>query len=67
MLHKAHFCYFHILRLNKSKKNDRTPYHACINSHNDQRPMIRDHELLMLNLSLTPITVDVLTLINESK
>lgn len=44
-----------------------TLYHACISSHINQRPIIRDHKLQMLHVSLTPITVDILTLKNESK
>lgn len=57
------FFLFSHFELKQIKKNDKlTPYHACISSHNDQRPMIRDHKLLMLRVSLTPITVDVLTL-----
>lgn len=38
------------------------PYHACISSHINQRPIIRDHKLQMLCVSLTPITVDISTL-----
>ena len=40
-----------------------TPYHACISSHNDQRPTIK---LQILHVSLTLITMDVLTLKNLS-
>lgn len=67
MLHKAHFVlFFSHFELKQIKEDKWTPYRVCIGSHNNQRPKIRDHKLQMLHVSPTPITVDILTLKNES-
>lgn len=63
MLHKFCFSHFELKRIKNEKW---TPYHACISSHNDQRPMMKDHKLQILHISLTPITAGILTLKYES-